>query len=76
MPPPSAHLQLSPFQQNSEWDIIAFDTEKVVSKYENTEGGFYEYEEIFFRLVRARPPPGRPNNFSVSVVNLSTILWS
>ncbi|CAI4225941.1 unnamed protein product [Auanema sp. JU1783] len=42
--------------QNSEWDIISFDGEKKKTQYENTEGGMYEYEEIFYYLKLKRKP--------------------
>lgn len=42
--------------KNSEWDIVSFNASKVVTKYENTVGGFYEYEEIFYKLELRRKP--------------------
>ncbi|CAD6189357.1 unnamed protein product [Caenorhabditis auriculariae] len=42
--------------KNSEWDIISFKAEKIVTKYENTLGGFNEYEEIFYKLELRRKP--------------------
>uniref|UniRef100_A0A1I7X092 Neur_chan_LBD domain-containing protein n=1 Tax=Heterorhabditis bacteriophora TaxID=37862 RepID=A0A1I7X092_HETBA len=43
-------------RKNSEWDIISFDAEKLVTKYEDTSGGYNEYEEIFYKLKIRRKP--------------------
>ncbi|KAH7728052.1 Protein LGC-11 [Aphelenchoides avenae] len=42
--------------ENSEWDILAFNTEKIRKKYPTTTGEEIEYEEIFFKLMIKRKP--------------------
>ncbi|PAV65454.1 hypothetical protein WR25_12539 [Diploscapter pachys] len=41
---------------NSEWEILDFVSEKIITKYNNTVGGFNEYEEIFYKLKLRRKP--------------------
>ncbi|CAB3399192.1 unnamed protein product [Caenorhabditis bovis] len=42
--------------KNSEWDIVSFNATKIVTKYEDTLGGYNVYEEIFYYLELRRKP--------------------